>query len=1213
LVLAAVREAINSNNLKLSDKIAIRSDLVAEGDDSFSPNQLKTVEQLIREVAKSSSNTGANVLIDKLGINAINSSNKGKSPNSSIGSYYNNPSAKAGGGKNVSTAADLNKIIIDLYKGTDPVSRIIQDSLNNTDHKFGYKGEVGGKIGNTSKVVGNVGIIEIKGKKYALTQFYETADSPAAREKLRQNTNSISANLSSEQKSTPQAPTPKAKSKPKPKAILNPRTNPETTGLEPSAQRAIDKTTTDLLRAEQRLAQLREKGAKIELITKAEERVDDLKLKLDQTVSKAKKRRPSAPIINQNTPAPEGVDPAVQKQINSTEPAIKRKEKELERLISSDAKEERISKVQEQIADKKDKLAELKIKAKKRKPSSRSPVLAIDKAAPEGVDQAVQDQINVTETRIKREEAELKQLIESGAKSDRITKLKEKISDDQGKLKKLKQKRKVPKVLPTVTAEIDSTATPNPAQPSKASGALAEAIEKERRALEDIEDIEYDGVKKSESAYRDRLKRAQRRYADARKLVEKIKGKSSDPKVQAEIDLTKIKSEIDPILSKTSLLNLSTDQAVARDPKLAAVGEKTKAARLVGQSQALAKFLPEIARLRTKYQDNPETIIKIDAIEATIRSSDKDATSATSVVGKAATAKRLEDVKGNVEKITRDRDRAIEAARNNALKDPNVTKENLDQAILSLQIKYNAELQKQIPLIKAAKAAASDRSDIKAYEDLADAIARTNAETISANRGDSFATIKSSIDKQISSSTNRSEEIAVNGQSRIAGEVDIAKIQQIQLETQQRQVANQELYNAEIQKTKEQLDYLRSQAKGDEIAPIEEYQRKISKIDADTKTAASEYLKADTLAQFEAIKKRITAITRVGNKRQSIVKDDAILNPPAEVKNSFLDPTIAIEKQNAEALLSIRQQTTKELLAQIPILEALRALQGNDPAATERINEELAGIRAYQIETINATRAKKEADLAASVVGQTTQQLNVEMGSSFKAMFLDIANGGKNINSIFDNLLNKIANIGLSGIFDSLFGNISGGGKSGGILDGLGKTIGKIFGFKDGGPISDAPPIPNFKAGGGIGAAFGLAASVSEAFRKEGAGSKGRLIVANTDERVLNPQQTSIFNGMLSDGTWQQFERMYVGNHSNGGMVGAANQSTQVRSNPVSSDRSGGRQGVVVDRINSVDYVTLEQVMSITDVKMSNAAKAGSQLSTQNLSNSAFRQQNGIR
>jgi hypothetical protein len=120
--------------------------------------------------------------------------------------------------------------------------------------------------------------------------------------------------------------------------------------------------------------------------------------------------------------------------------------------------------------------------------------------------------------------------------------------------------------------------------------------------------------------------------------------------------------------------------------------------------------------------------------------------------------------------------------------------------------------------------------------------------------------------------------------------------------------------------------------------------------------------------------------------------------------------------------------------------------------------------------------------------------------------------------------------------------------------------------------------------------------------RREGAGAVP--LVGKIGEEMLSIPNARIYRAMVRDGQWAQMQKIY--NYSSGGTIGAA-QSVATRST------RGMEYRVVVDRINSVDYVSFDQVQAMFETQMPIAAKAGAALSTQNLSNTAYRQQNGLK
>jgi TP901 family phage tail tape measure protein len=501
---------------------------------------------------------------------------------------------------------------------------------------------------------------------------------------------------------------------------------------------------------------------------------------------------------------------------------------------------------------------------------------------------------------------------------------------------------------------------------------------------------------------------------------------------------------------------------------------------------------------------------------------------------KPVTANQLESLKISIEDKIRAGERQNENIKNRVLTGDVSSQETADQVILSNRIATNAELQKSIPLIKQFKAAASNLDDVRTADELLDRLARINAETISANRGDNLATIKGSIDKQIESYTNRNEDIINSGGKP--------------LDIQSKQLANQQLYNEELQKTIANLQYLESIATGDAIAPIQAEIRRVQKFAADTKTATTEYQKAESTSQLESIRKRVETSIKVGDQRQTAVTQST-----------------DTEQQKALAILTIRQQTAKVVAEAIPGLELYRNAQ-TDPAMIEQANELLANIRARAVETRVATEEAKKLAYETSVVGRVSIALKDTLGTGLGDVLRDAGNGFRNLGSILDSIINKVADIGINAIV----GAIGGGGNQGtGILG----SIGSLFGFKDGGTIR------NYAAGGTIGAALNLASAYSKAMQREGAGAVP--IVGKVGEEMLSIPNAKIYRSMLKDGTWADMSKIY--NYASAGTITAngAKQTAVGRSTAPASRQTS--QSITIERINGHDFVSYEDLQSIME------------------------------
>jgi hypothetical protein len=102
-----------------------------------------------------------------------------------------------------------------------------------------------------------------------------------------------------------------------------------------------------------------------------------------------------------------------------------------------------------------------------------------------------------------------------------------------------------------------------------------------------------------------------------------------------------------------------------------------------------------------------------------------------------------------------------------------------------------------------------------------------------------------------------------------------------------------------------------------------------------------------------------------------------------------------------------------------------------------------------------------------------------------------------------------------------------------------------------------------------------------------------------------------LYRAMVSDGTWQRMRQSY--NYSSGGMVASHSSPVNSGSRSVSSQSSGSQApSVTVSRINQVDYVSLDQLHGILEVQMPLAARAGAAITERNMTNTSWRQRNGL-
>lgn len=338
---------------------------------------------------------------------------------------------------------------------------------------------------------------------------------------------------------------------------------------------------------------------------------------------------------------------------------------------------------------------------------------------------------------------------------------------------------------------------------------------------------------------------------------------------------------------------------------------------------------------------------------------------------------------------------------------------------------------------------------------------------------------------------------------------------------------------------------------------------------------------------------RSTAIANIGGSRAATDKqktkgDVAVRNVEQEKEAGLITEEAALKR-----ILDIRLETNAAIQKSLPQLQKAHELS-TDPAVREAYEAELQSLKEIGREAQIAAKQYKDTQQEQSVVGQA--------GRALQQGLIDIAgsakNGFKDLGSILDTMLNKIADIAIQAAINGLLGSPGGGGKGGtGILG----SIGKIFGFKDGGDVIGKGQ------GGSVNFPRGIK-SVDEALRKEG--SRGVIIAAQAGERVLNQKQSAIFRAMLKDGSWDKLSRVY--GFAGGGDVGGVGGVASVPRAAAVAGKDAPRATVQVERINSVDYVSVSQLQSILNVQLPLTAKAGAAIVDRNMQNTSWRKSNNI-
>lgn len=740
------------------------------------------------------------------------------------------------------------------------------------------------------------------------------------------------------------------------------------------------------------------------------------------------------------------------------------------------------------------------------------------------------------------------------------------------------------------------------------------------RAIADEERIKRIGVQKASGkkgtnkaaiqgrmneTYARQLETASRRREDAQKAYDRAQNKAetntTSDASKAEIDA--LKNEFDRLQNLTALENAKTDKAVS-DPTsgiTTIIADKVKAQRSQEQFNALSPVLKAAQSLRQKYAGDREVTAQINQLEAAIYGIGKDANEGKTKV----TAQTPEAVKDRVNATISNADKR-DAAIENDRKLGNITQIDANDRLVASKEKKAQELAAQTEEIKSIKAGSTNKENIKALDEL--------LATIDKEKADAIAALKEQIQNRFAASIDSTIEVGDKKISDVESERTIGNITSEEADNRILNIRIQT--NNEIQKTIEGLLYIRSIAENsDEVKRTDTSIRKVNEYYVKATQSQKDFYTNSYSGQFNKI-------ISVRDQRTTDVNQQAEQN---------LAPTNRDIEQQEKTLLIIRQQSTVELKKLREELEQYRnTLADADIKTREIVNEQVAKIRAIEVETAKATA---NADKSAVLLRNTTKSIATTGQESFRAMFLDAQNGFRNVGSIVDNLINKIADIGLNALFDKLSSGGGGGGGIGSSLGGLGwigsaiGTVAGFLGFDRGGTVpnlgsagSGAISIANYSSGGAvgmnktIGKAFGIVGGLQAAIKREGPG--GVPIVAKTGEEVLDIPNAKIYRNLVASGEWERVRQ--VNNYANGGTIGNVSNTPTM----TNSARSGGnssqdnfssqRGSVTVDRINGIDYVTIEQMAAFFDIKMPQAAQAGAALSERNLSNTNYRQRNGL-
>lgn len=168
IVADILSKEIKKGTIGLKDQITIKQPLVDPHGTLKSGNK-RTVQELLDLMLRVSDNTATNVLIDLMGglQSVTNKAQQSGYTATTLSRYLNIPGS---GPANRSNAVDTTRAMQAILSDNSEAGQLAEKSIRQT-RNFKFSGELGGKIGNNSKVIGNVGIVVINGKEYIVTAY----------------------------------------------------------------------------------------------------------------------------------------------------------------------------------------------------------------------------------------------------------------------------------------------------------------------------------------------------------------------------------------------------------------------------------------------------------------------------------------------------------------------------------------------------------------------------------------------------------------------------------------------------------------------------------------------------------------------------------------------------------------------------------------------------------------------------------------------------------------------------------------------------------------------------------------------------------------------------------------------------------------------------------------------------------------------------------
>jgi TP901 family phage tail tape measure protein len=672
----------------------------------------------------------------------------------------------------------------------------------------------------------------------------------------------------------------------------------------------------------------------------------------------------------------------------------------------------------------------------------------------------------------------------------------------------------------------------------------------------------------SRSAYQRRIKAAEEHIRKKKQALERAELRVSSTggiDEQRSAAIGGVSTTFQAIQSRFSLANKTIENSGASQLSQ----DIAKAENLQQQESEIKALIPQIQALRKLYGGTKEGQIAVDGLENTVQEAIAANRAAQQTVNAGqreievsttqSIVSRADAIIANAEKKKQEIDNAIKGGYPGApsQNQGEIQKARIDSALVEQLNGTVAALRRYKETIP------NDTEGMKLVDEQIARIKKLQADKIAELRSGRTSLITNEI-------------TAIQG--RRGDQVNEVKYRQAvgditEAEATSRIALALKTENEELNKLLPLLDDYRKAWAGDTQAEeqINGIARQLLVLETDYRNFEKTALAAREAADLAKLKKVSDAANVQAAEEEALIAQD--------LATGAMD-----EAEAAKESLAVKLRAAEALREQLGLTIALRDTL-TDRGAIEAANEHIAALQQVINNAEAAEYAYKKTAYEASVLGQTTKLMTESINTGLQDLAKSALHGFKDFSSILDGIINKIADIAIN----ALVGGIGGGGKGGTGLLGL---VGSIFGFAKG-----SQSVPNYASG---------TDGISKALTRERmiSGKRPYLAALHDGEAVLSTLtgDAQLYQAMQRDGRWNEIKR--VENFARGTPVVS-------RSTAGASSRSGNAT-VTVDRINSVDYVSVEQLNQILTIELPLAAQGGADIVNQQMRNPGQRTRWGI-